>query len=209
MFQEKIITKVGYIETTLPFTFFNELLMNIDSYEFKKTMNDNLAGQIENEKWFDYDLIPKGVKKIILDGCHEYIKVFGHNYFKSNSSKNYNLNFLNSWVNFQRKGEYNPIHWHYGDLVFVIWIKIPYELEDELNHKSSVGSNHKVASKFEFANISNRFSNIINRILDVDKSYEGRLIIFHADMEHTVYPFLTSNDDRVSMSGNLKIELQK
>ena len=193
------------METSLPFAYFNDLLINIDSYDFEKKFNDGLAGQIENEKLFTYDLIPNEVKSIILDGCHEYIEKFGHSCFKGINNKNYRLDFLQSWVNFQKKTEYNPIHWHHGDLVFVIWIKIPYNLNDELNYKSSAESNHKVASKFEFANISNPFSSIANKILHIDKSYEGKLIIFHADMEHTVYPFFTSDEYRISMSGNLKI----
>ena len=38
---------------------------------------------------------------------------------------------MNMWVNFQRKYEFNPLHKHSGLLSFVIWMKIPYNFEDE------------------------------------------------------------------------------
>ena len=117
----------------------------------------------------------------------------------------YKLEFIDTWVNFQKKYEYNPVHHHSGDLVFVIWIKIPYKLQDELNHPSSIMSNSGAASKFQFTNISNKFSNISKNLLDIDESFEGKMIIFHSKMEHTVYPFFTSDEYRISMSGNLKI----
>lgn len=205
MFTEKIITKFGYLETTLPFVHFNELLENINSYNFDEEANYRLAGQIETEKSFNLNFVPNSIKEIIIEGCNQYLKTFGHNKLRYVENNNYRINFDSSWINFQKKFEYNPIHNHFGDLVYVIWIKIPYDLTDELNHKSAVNSNHRIASKFQFVNTTNHFSNVSNDIIDVDKTYEGRMIIFHSKMEHTVYPFFTSDDYRISMSGNLNI----
>jgi hypothetical protein len=35
------------------------------------------------------------------------------------------------WVNFQKKGEFQPIHNHSGMFSFVIWMDIPYHSKDE------------------------------------------------------------------------------
>ena len=41
--------------------------------------------------------------------------------------------------------------------------------------------------------------------IDVDKSYEGTLIMFPSALNHTVHPFYTSDDYRISISGNLVV----
>ena len=207
MFNEKIITKIGYLETTLPFPYYNQLLQNINENPPTESHSGRLAGQIENEKVLNLSLIPEEVKQIINQGCHEYVNIFGHNRIRDARAKNrkYRFNLMSSWINFQKAGEYNPIHNHDGDLVYVIWLQIPYNLEDELNHPSSKKSNNNIASKFQFANIDNLFSNKMNPLINVDKSYEGKMIIFHSQMYHCVYPFFTSDDYRISMSGNLDI----
>lgn len=209
MFIEKIVTKIGYIEITLPFSYYNQLLQNINENPPTEPYNENLAGQIENEKGLNLSLIPEEVKQIINQGCHEYINIFGHNKFKDIRFRNkkYKLELLDSWINFQKAGEYNPIHNHDRDLVYVIWLQIPYNLEDEINHPSSKKSNNIIASKFQFASVNNSLSNTMNNIININKSYEGKMIIFHGQMEHCVYPFFTSDDYRISMSGNLDIVL--
>jgi hypothetical protein len=213
MFEEKIITKTGYVKTTVPFKFYNQLLENINSFDFtNQEFNYSLAGQIEKEVKFDPSQIPNGMKKHIYEGCEYYVRNFGHNIFSENpeKSKKYKFDVLNSWINFQKKTEYNPIHHHTsGDLVFVLWIQIPYELEEERKWPSSVKSNNGCASCFQFAGISNLFADSNNSLIEVDKSYEGKMIIFHSRLEHTVYPFFTSDEYRISMSGNIKIIFNK
>jgi len=44
--------------------------------------------------------------------------------------------------------------------------------------------------------------NIRSHDLPVDKSYEKKLLLFPATMRHSVYPFYTSDDYRISVSGN-------
>lgn len=213
MFEEKIISKIGYIETTIPFKFYNQLLQNINSADFtNQEFNYALAGQIETEFKFNPNQIPGGVKKCIQDACAKYVEKFDHNvFFVSQPNKRYNFQILNSWINFQKKTEYNPIHYHTsGDLVFVIWIQIPYELEEERKRSSSVNSNGSLsASCFQFANINNPYTNTMRSIIEIDKTYEGKMIVFHSRLEHTVYPFFTSDDYRISMSGNIKIAFEE
>jgi hypothetical protein len=41
--------------------------------------------------------------------------------------------------------------------------------------------------------------------IDVDKSFEGKMLMFPNSAYHTVYPFYTSDDYRITVSGNLDI----
>ena len=166
MFTEKIITKVGYLETTLPFAYYNQLLGNINENFPKELHNANLAGHIEDERKLDHNVFSNEIKKIIIDGCNHYVNIFGHDKIQTSSELvNFRGSVLNTWINFQKRFEYNPIHNHDGDLVFVIWLQIPYSIEDELNHPSCKHSNTKLASSFQFTNIVNPYTNFINKIL--------------------------------------------
>ena len=40
--------------------------------------------------------------------------------------------------------------------------------------------------------------------IDVDKSFEGKMVMFGAKHLHEVYPFYTSDDYRITISGNLR-----
>lgn len=205
MFEEKIISKIGYIEINLPKNGFYELIKNLKATNFNEDYNDILAGQLKNEKKLDTSLFPKSIKDAIGNGCIKYIETFGHNSLSYQKTKKYNLQLIDCWINFQEKGEYNPLHNHSGDLSFVIWLKIPYELKDEFNHPSCVKSNAKIASCFQFGNVQNIYSDRIEDLIFVDKSYEGKAIVFHAKLQHQVYPFFTSNETRISVSGNFKL----
>ena len=103
------------------------------------------------------------------------------------------------WVNFQKKYEYNPVHHHSGMYSFVLWIKIPYELQEE---KDLFPNNPSPASicSFTFVYFTNR---IMTYHIDVDKSYEWEIILFPSYRSHTVTPFMTTDEPRISIAGNL------
>ena len=108
----------------------------------------------------------------------------------------------NLWVNYQKKYEFNPLHTHSGFVSFVIFMSIPYDLQDEEDMFKE--SNNKQASKFGFFSPDHRHPGGIDMVsLNVDKSYVGKMIMFKASQVHGVYPFYTSNDYRITVSGNL------
>lgn len=105
------------------------------------------------------------------------------------------------WVNFQQKHEFNPAHVHRGLMSFVIWLKIPYNLEDEIARFPYITKENKT-SKFQF-HYSDSLG--IQRLiaLNVDKSMEGVICLFPAAMMHSVNPFYTSDGFRISIAGNI------
>ena len=125
------------------------------------------------------------------------------------NSENRPIYLDNLWVNYQKKYEFNPPHDHSGFVSFIIFVKIPYDLNEEEKcypylGKTSRTTNH--TSKLSFLNVG---SDGIIKVdpIDVDKSFEGKMLMFSAKQMHEVYPFYTSDDYRITVSGNLKIKV--
>ena len=98
--------------------------------ERKRLANDTLAGHLEDEFH-----IPKDYIKQFNIYFKKYFDYYYNAYSTSWSSTKYTkpLEFEchDLWVNFQRPGEFNPLHFHESDLSFVIWTEIPQELKEE------------------------------------------------------------------------------
>ena len=48
---------------------------------------------------------------------------------------------------------------------------------------------------------------IFQEAIPVDKKWEGKICLFPASLDHCVYPFYTSDEYRVSISGNLGFKI--
>ena len=107
------------------------------------------------------------------------------------------------WVNWQKKHEFNPLHAHSGSISFVIWMKIPYRHEDEKKRKQAHVNELTLSGCFEFVYIST-MGEISKYIYTLGPECEGTLLVFPAALHHQVYPFYTSDQDRISISGNLE-----
>jgi hypothetical protein len=165
--------------------------------------NHYLAGNIKHE----YELIKchGHVEKLIrplIAGYDEQYNNYTHS--KNNymtPQDNSELGLRGAWVNFQKKGEFNPTHHHGGVMSFVIWMDTPYNIEDEINYESTKDANSKVAGHFCFL-YTNALGEIATHTIPADHSFNGRIVLFPAKMNHQVYPFNTSNEYRISVSGN-------
>jgi hypothetical protein len=199
----------GFLRLTVPDNILNSLKAEVEkvsrSRESTLMFNQSLIGQIENE------YVLSDTKDIIFpllnELAYEYDNQFSYTPFINKSFKNpdqeikgYSLDSY--WVNFQKKHEYNPLHHHGGVFSFVIWLKIPYNLEDELNHANSKNAVTRRNSTFAF-----QYTDILGAssdyVIPVDKSYEGQMIFFPAKLWHCVCPFYTTDEERISVSGNL------
>lgn len=157
--------------------------------------NDGLAGNIERQ----YELkksIPV-LESYLNQMCKSYTEYW--NFYKK--TDDFKLTHL--WANFQKKNEFNPIHHHSSTFSFVCWLKIPYKVEDELNASHVKDTKAKAASTFQFI-----YPNILGQLtletLYVNQDWCGRIVLFPAHLSHCVYPFSTSDDYRISISGNLE-----
>lgn len=175
-----------------------------DSFLSAKKSNYGLAGNIKKE--FD---ITKS-RNYIQDLIAPYVQQFEDNFhylqnFKS-LHKSAPLELLHSWVNFQEKHEFNPVHDHNGIFSFVIWSKIPFDIEDEIAQSPGFYSNTPLAGHFEFY-YTNCLGKICCHSIPADKTMENSLLIFPAMLNHAVYPFYSSDDFRISISGNIGFQV--
>jgi len=115
-------------------------------------------------------------------------------------SKYETLKIKKFWINYQKKYEFNPIHLHGGDFSFVIWYKIPYIAEDE-----------ETFFKLDSKTINGCFNfhyeledTVESLTLRVDKTWEKTICVFPAKLQHSVMPFYTSDEYRITFSGNLE-----
>jgi hypothetical protein len=201
------LISLGYIECNVPDDIMKLVRCEVDEMvlsRFKDSVpyNNKLAGAIEHEYKLNKNvaIFNKFFEKVIP----EYWKL-NNNITESKTRYIVHLNKNNQpdmWVNFQQRGEYNPLHSHKGRLSFVIWVKIPYDLENEKKLPHLIRSNNCTGPVFSF--VHSGFSEQVSIYdIPIDKSYEGKMIIFPSWLQHMVTPFYTSNDFRISVSGNL------
>jgi hypothetical protein len=121
--------------------------------------------------------------------------------------KNPDLKLNSAWVNFQQKGEFNPLHNHTGLYSFVLWYKIPYYLNIEDMAGPGRKSKNQLSGKFQF-HYTNILGNITGAALPIDNKWEGQILLFPSLLSHSVYPFYSSNDYRISIAGNLFLVME-
>jgi hypothetical protein len=169
----------------------HEIQSSWSSYE---RWGEGLVGNME--KQYKLTKSVSSLEPFLNQMCKEYTKHWNW-FYKEGDFK---LDQL--WINFQQKNEFNPIHHHSGTFSFVCWLKIPYNLDNELNAPHVKDSNAKVASTFQFV-----YTNILGGIgIDtayVDQDWEKKIIVFPASLSHCVHPFSTCDGYRISISGNL------
>ena len=107
------------------------------------------------------------------------------------------------WVNFQKKHEYNPSHLHYGQISFVLWMKIPYKQKDERETEIAKGIGGPCMNGAFEITYANLLGNLEQYAYYLDSNMEGLMLMFPSETRHCVYPFYTSDEDRISISGNL------
>jgi hypothetical protein len=159
------------------------------------TMNKSLAGHLARE----YSLCDP-TQKYLNDLVEPYVNLYVTEY-ETYFNNNKQLKLDVGWVNFQKKSEFNPMHNHSGVCSFVIWIKIPYKIQNEFNENSVKYSNKPVAGCFAFM-YNTSAGTAASHIIEADQMYENTLLIFPSNLNHCVYPFYTSDDYRISVAGN-------
>jgi uncharacterized protein (TIGR02466 family) len=159
----------------------------------KNDYSSKLASQIQNEVNFSNKYIEKNYSS--------YLKKIIKKFLDNEGIKNIKrIDILNLWVVRQFKGEYNPIHYHEGDLSGVGYIKLPKDMT-----KNKLVKNKKIRTNgtIDFVNgqrafLSKSIYNVVPKV--------GDLILFPNYLMHTAYPF-NKDGERRSFSFNAKIIL--
>ena len=110
------------------------------------------------------------------------------------------------WVNFQKKGEFQPTHDHTGMFSFVIWMDIPYDWKDEAKlpfAKVRADGGTPSGGNFTFVYSNDNCRSVSEYVIPMSPEINGYCCFFPSDLCHQVYPFYTSDKDRITISGNI------
>lgn len=171
------------------------------NYSGDKAFNSNLAGQIKNE--IQVENAPDFVIRDILTKL-DTPKLSSYSSGISILTENAPYTLHNLWINKQKKHEYNPVHTHSGLFSFVFFAQIPYDLKEEekVFPRGTVDTVSRLSFLYTTAN-----GRIEQLRVPVDKSFVGKMIMFDAQTPHCVYPFYTSDDYRITVSGNIRLKV--
>ena len=108
------------------------------------------------------------------------------------------------WVNYQYKTEFNPYHDHSGVYSFAIWLKIPYDWEDQKNLPlfCNIKDNDIKVGMFQFE-YCDSLGDICTYGYKLSPALEGNMVFFPAKLRHCVYPFYETDEPRISIAGNI------
>tara|TARA_R110002020_G_scaffold276360_1_gene491717 strand:- start:809 stop:1489 length:681 start_codon:yes stop_codon:yes gene_type:complete len=200
---------VGWLEVNLPKSVMERLQGYVEiGEETSVNHNAQLAGNIsksllikDKDKWFFKNIINPLIGKFI-----ELYPLYQDSINVITESAPYCLDGF--WVNFQKEYEFNPFHNHSGIWSFVVWVKIPTDWREQHALSFSANSNIPLASDFEFL-FPTILGDITRRSYQLDQKSEGCMLFFPAKLKHAVYPFYNCDKERVSISGNIKIDISE
>ena len=194
--QELQLPNYGVLSAKLPNVLLERLKQQVDrAARVPGTSYTNLlVGALKRE---DLLILEPALESFVLEVADQYFDKY------MSIEQIVDASIMNVWVNYQQRYEYNPLHDHAGLLSFVIWVSVPYDIEEERNFFPN-RKNDGVRSSAAFELMYNAIdgSQLVYDI-PVSKEYEGTMIMFTANMKHQVYPFLTVDGTRISVAGNI------
>ena len=161
----------------------------------KNDYSSKLASQIKNELKISNSFIEKNLSKELIKNIKSYLKV-------SKIEKIKEIRIINLWVVKQLKNEYNPIHYHNGQLSGVGYLKIPKNMNQNRTIKNK---KIKTNGTIDFINGQRNF--LSESIYNLNPKV-GDLLLFPNYLMHTAYPF-NIDAERRSFSFNVKILFKK
>jgi len=108
-----------------------------------------------------------------------------------------------SKINLQKKYEFRSSEYKRDhSLEWILFMQIPYEYGDENKVSKIIENDTNFNSKLEFVyNTLN--SGIMSHCITLDKSIEGTMLMYPGYMKNIMYPFYTSDDYRVFLTGKI------
>jgi len=184
-------------KTKISKKFFDKLNKEFDKKsKFKKIdYSAKLASQIQKELKISNQFIKKNLISELKTNIRKFLK--------NEKIKNIkDIKILNLWVVRQFKGEYNPIHYHEGDLSGVGYLKLPKGMT-----KNKMVKNKKIKTNGTIDFINGQKGFLSKSIYNVSPKIKD-LLIFPNYLMHSVYPFNVEGERR-SFSFNAKIIFSK
>ena len=154
----------------------------------KSDYSSNLVGQVKQEIRLSNRFVNKFLLGFIRLNIQKYLKKC----LNKNATK---INLKSFWIVRQFKNEYNPIHFHSGNISAVGYLKIPKNITKSKKRLKTNGTIDFIHGSKSF--LSNSLYNHNPKV--------GDMIIFPNYLMHTAYPFKREGERR-SFSFNLDID---
>ena len=179
----------------IPLNIFNKIKIFVeetikDKKETSKLdIGFGLAGQVSQELALPKEMVEGELVKLFSSFTTSYIH-------QTLGVKIKNFKLIQCWVVRQFKNEYNPIHWHTGHVSGAGWLKIPDDFGQTAKNKKNNPN-----GKINFIHGSKQF--LSNPRTEINPIV-GDMCIFPHYLMHAVYPFFNSDEERRSVSLDLK-----
>ena len=154
----------------------------------KSDYSNKLVGQVKQEIRLSSKFIERNILNFIGNNVKKYIKDCTNKNVKK-------ISLRNLWVVRQFKNEYNPIHFHSGNISGVGYLKIPKNITKSRKRLKTNGT-------IDFIHGSKSF---LNNSLFNHNPKVGDMILFPNYLMHTAYPFKRDGERR-SFSFNIDID---
>ena len=161
----------------------------------KNDYSSKLVSQIKDEVKLNDTFIKKNLSKELIRNIKKYLEVSGVPNIKE-------VKIIKLWVVRQFKNEYNPIHYHSGQLSGVGYLKIPKNM-----NQNKVVKDKKVKTNGTIDFINGQKNFLSKSIYNLNPKI-GDLLIFPNYLMHAAYPFNVDGERR-SFSFNAKITFKK
>ena len=136
--------------------------------------------------------------EVLMPATQSYFETYGTP-FKLKSTHYHLPTFSRFWCRVSQDGDYQSIHDHQGIFTFVVWLKIPFEGEDERQVQAGF---RPEASDFVLC-YPDTCGQYQKRNWVLGKGAEGRMLFFPSDINHIVYPHYTTTEYRVALAGDI------
>ena len=203
----KFLDNMGYLDLQIPKQLYQSLKSECDiALDSNRVFVSGLSGAgVPHHRWVENKSNLQNLEIFILDVLKEYKETFNldsmseYLIMQTHSSPIFKMG--KPWINYQKKNEFIPNHIHDGSFSYTIWIDIPYDSDEELKE----GGEHASCFLFSYTDIlgATRLHHI-----KLNKKDNGRMLFFPAQLRHQVYPFYTSDKYRISISGNVLLDVK-
>ena len=169
-------------------------------------INNNTNGVIENQYTY---MLPSKILNFITAVTNDYVNRFEFASDFGNSQIEFKVSQV-SKINVQKKYEFRSSDYN-GDhsIEWILFMQIPYNSNDEHRMSKVIETGTDFTSKLEFVYNTYNFGTK-SHCIELDKNIEGTLLMYPAYLKNTMYPFYTSDDYRVFLTGKIwTLNLQK
>jgi len=187
------------VKFKMPDELVDEINMYIDGIILDKKKIEKLdhggflAGQVTQEIELEIEFMKK-IKwaEFLSNFCKQWLL------FEDERKDLKQFKIIKSWVVRQFKNEYNPIHWHSGQISGVGYLKVPRNMNN-YSKKNYLNTDGKLV-------LIDGSKNLFSKgIYEIEPNI-GDFYLFPSNLLHTVYPFYGTDEERRSISFNAEID---